>query len=188
MGLSWWPRQNPRKIWETCVRSLGWEDLLKEGMATQSHGQRSLMGHSPWVHKESDITEQLNIALREERREPKCVYLKLGVRFRNYWERHLGKWDKDGALKTFTLFPPKLHWSDNNRIFILRSNKQGFPGGSVGRNPPANAGDMGLSLVWEDPVWPRSNYKPLCHNYWYPFTWEPTTREATAIRRLRHHN
>ena len=127
----------------------------------------------------------LRIASREERREPKCVYLKLGVSFRNYWERQLGKRDKDGALKTFTLFPPKLHWSDNNRIFVLRSTKQGLPGGSVVRNLPANAGDMGLSLVWGDPVWPWSNDKPLRHNYWQLLTREPTTREATAVRSLR---
>ena len=41
-----------------------WEDLLEEGMATpsvflpgESHGQRNLVGNSPWGHKESDTTE-----------------------------------------------------------------------------------------------------------------------------------
>ena len=50
------------------VQSLGWEDSLEEGMATPSsilkwrawqptpvlwkiHGQRSLVGYSPWHHK-----------------------------------------------------------------------------------------------------------------------------------------
>ena len=49
---------------ETWVSSLGWEDPSKKGMATHSsiltgefHGQRSLAGYSPWVHKESDMTE-----------------------------------------------------------------------------------------------------------------------------------
>ena len=51
--------------------SLGWEDLLEEGMAThssiprilvfsmrgESHGQRSLVGYSPQDHKELDMTE-----------------------------------------------------------------------------------------------------------------------------------
>ena len=27
------------------------------------HGQRSLMGYSPWGHKESDMTEQLKLSL-----------------------------------------------------------------------------------------------------------------------------
>ena len=53
------------------VRSLGQEDPLKEGMATHSsvlawriHGQRSLVGYSPWGHKESDMTEQLTQTAR----------------------------------------------------------------------------------------------------------------------------
>ena len=51
-------------VWETSVQSLGWEDLLEEGMATHS----SILawripwteeGYSSWVTKESDTTEQL---------------------------------------------------------------------------------------------------------------------------------
>ena len=44
--------------------SLGWEDPLKKGMATHSSilawiipWKRSLVGYSPWSHKESDMTE-----------------------------------------------------------------------------------------------------------------------------------
>ena len=51
---------------ETWVWSLCWEDPLEEGMATHSstlawkiHGQRSLVGYSPWGRKESDTTERL---------------------------------------------------------------------------------------------------------------------------------
>ena len=46
------------------VQSLGQEDLLEEKMAThlvflpgKSHEQRSLVGYSPWAHKEWDPTE-----------------------------------------------------------------------------------------------------------------------------------
>ena len=36
-GLPWWLRQkNPPAMWETSIRSLGWEDPLEEGMATHS--------------------------------------------------------------------------------------------------------------------------------------------------------
>ena len=49
---------------ETWVQSLGWKDTLEKGMVThssiltgESHGQKSLMGYSPWGHKESDTTE-----------------------------------------------------------------------------------------------------------------------------------
>ena len=40
-----------------------------------------------------------------------------------------------------------------------------FPGGAVVKNPPANAGNMGSSvLVREDPTC-RGATKPVCHNY-----------------------
>ena len=47
------------------ILSLGWEDPLEEGIATDSsilglknlHGQRSLADCSPWHHKQSDMTE-----------------------------------------------------------------------------------------------------------------------------------
>ena len=40
----------------------------------------------------------------------------------------------------------------------------GFPSGAVVKNPPANAVDTGLSLVWEDPTCHRAT-KPMRHNY-----------------------
>ena len=49
---------------ETRVQFLSQEDPLEKKMATipvflpgQLHGQRSLVGHSTWGHKESDTTE-----------------------------------------------------------------------------------------------------------------------------------
>ena len=52
---------------ETRVRSLGWEDPLEKEMQStpvlllgKSHGQRSLVGYSPWGRKESDTTERLH--------------------------------------------------------------------------------------------------------------------------------
>ena len=54
-------------MWETRVQSLGWEDPLEKKMAThsnvsprESHGQKSLVGYSPWGCKESDMTQRLN--------------------------------------------------------------------------------------------------------------------------------
>ena len=56
--------ENLLAIQEMRVQFLGWEDALEEGMATtpvflagESHGQRSLVGYSPWGCKESDTTE-----------------------------------------------------------------------------------------------------------------------------------
>ena len=55
---------------ETRVRSLGQEDPLEKEIAIHSstiawkiHGQRSLVGYSPWGRKESDMTERLHFTL-----------------------------------------------------------------------------------------------------------------------------
>ena len=56
---------------ETWVRSLGLEDLLEKEMAIhsstiawKSHGQKSLVGYSPWGRKESDTTERLHFPFK----------------------------------------------------------------------------------------------------------------------------
>ena len=61
-------RKNTPAMWEICVQSLGWEDVLEMGMAThipawRIHGQRRLVVYSPWGHKESDTTECLTLSL-----------------------------------------------------------------------------------------------------------------------------
>ena len=47
-----------QELQETQIQSLGWEDPLEEDMAThsiflpgESHGQRTLVGYSPYVHR-----------------------------------------------------------------------------------------------------------------------------------------
>ena len=54
-------------MWETWVRSLHQEDPLGKEMATHAstltgkfHGQRSMVGYSPWGCKESDTTKRLH--------------------------------------------------------------------------------------------------------------------------------
>ena len=52
--------KNTPAMHETWVRSLDWEDPLEKRIPTpvflpgKSHGQRSLVGYSPWGHKESE--------------------------------------------------------------------------------------------------------------------------------------
>ena len=50
---------------ETQVQFLGQEDPLEKGVAThflpgEPHGQRSLVGYSPWGRRESYSTERLS--------------------------------------------------------------------------------------------------------------------------------
>ena len=63
---------------KTHVRSLGWEDPLEKGMPTPtpvflaggSHGQRSLLGYSPWGRKESNMTERLSTHTHRNHHKP----------------------------------------------------------------------------------------------------------------------
>ena len=57
--------KNPPTIWETWVRSLGWEDPLEKGKATHSSilAWRIPWTVYPWGHKESDTTEQISLSL-----------------------------------------------------------------------------------------------------------------------------
>ena len=57
-------------MWETWVWSLGREDPLEKEMKPtsvflpgESHGWKSLVGYSPWGHKESDMTERLHFII-----------------------------------------------------------------------------------------------------------------------------
>ena len=52
--------KNLASLQETLVRSLGWENLLEKGVVPtpvfltgESHGQRSLMGYTPWDHSQN---------------------------------------------------------------------------------------------------------------------------------------
>ena len=56
--------KNLPAMWETQIRSLVQEGPLEKERATHTstlawriHGQRNLVGYSPWGYKESDMTE-----------------------------------------------------------------------------------------------------------------------------------
>ena len=58
--------KNLPSVQETQVQSLGWEDPWSRkwqptpvSLPRKSHGQRSLVGCSPWGRKESGMTERL---------------------------------------------------------------------------------------------------------------------------------
>ena len=71
---------------ETRVRSLGEEDYLEKGIPTsvflpwnswEFHGQRSLVGYSPWGHKESDMTDYY-LKLSDWTTTTRCVVVVVG--------------------------------------------------------------------------------------------------------------
>ena len=75
---------------ETQAQSLGGDDPLEKEVAFtpvfltgKFHGQRSLVGYSPWDHKESDMTKQLSlvtnaVASKTEKVPPLWNYILLG--------------------------------------------------------------------------------------------------------------
>ena len=69
-------------MWETQVRSLGQEDPLEGEMATysillpgDSHGQRKLVNHSPWGHKELGTSEACTGSILLSVHNPHCKKL-----------------------------------------------------------------------------------------------------------------
>ena len=91
--------KNPPAMWETCVRSLCWEDPLEKGKAThisvfyprEFHGL-----YSPWGHKESDTTERLSLSLKEKGSLEKLNFKK------NYTSYHL--WSQNNFILSFKMF------------------------------------------------------------------------------------
>ena len=65
--------KNLPSMWETWVKSLGWEDPLEKGTITHSSitpvfwpGEFQGL-YSPWGHKQSDMTEQLSHTCNQNR-------------------------------------------------------------------------------------------------------------------------
>ena len=72
-------------------------------------------------------------------------------------------------LKIDLLYDPAInpttgHIPRENHSSKRHMHPRGFPSGAVVENPPANAGDTGSSLVWEDPTC-RGAAGPVSHNY-----------------------
>ena len=64
--------KNMPAMWKTWVRFLGWEDPLEEGNPFQysclenPHGQRSLVGYSPWGHSQTRLKQLCQTWLSDE--------------------------------------------------------------------------------------------------------------------------
>ena len=116
-------------MWETWIRSLGWEDLLEEGMATHAsiqysclenpHGQMCLAGYSPLGRKQSDTTGKLSS------RTHTPTHTLLGDVL--YWKvkRELRLWERGTADSMATLFPlraPKKPWHSSWRPDLKDNN------------------------------------------------------------------
>ena len=61
LGLPWWLRQESvlLTMWETWVRSLGWEDPLEKEMATHSS---TLAWKIPWTEERGGLRNRLTVS------------------------------------------------------------------------------------------------------------------------------
>ena len=104
------------------------------------HGQRSLVGCSPWGRKESDTAEQLNT--------PEC---KAVTEWDSFWGGGwfvcggalalLRAWNKVmNSRREDTLLPGDQEFPE---LWLGPTLERGFPGGSAVKNQPASARDTG---------------------------------------------
>ena len=63
------------------------------------------------------------------------------------------------VIEVIVILGPK--WGN----WIVGKECEDFLDGAVDKNPPANAGEKGPSLVWEDSTCQGAT-KPVSHNYW----------------------
>ena len=92
---------------------MSWEDPLQEGMATpvflsgEFHGQRSLVGYSPWGCKESDTTEVTeHVSTHKQELQPpnnKTLESPLGLQGDQPWDFFARN---DAKAETPVLWPP----------------------------------------------------------------------------------
>ena len=68
--------KNLPAVWETWVGKIpgeGYGNPLQYSCLENPHGQRSLVGYSPWGRKELEMTEPLNTAHRSS--QPQVLFL-----------------------------------------------------------------------------------------------------------------
>ena len=66
------------------------------------------------------------------------------------------------------------------------SKEQGFPGGSEVMNLPANAGDVGSILCWEDPLEKEVASHSSILAWRIPWTEEPSGLQSMESQRVGH--
>ena len=88
-------------------------------MLLKSHGQRTLVGYSPWGRKESNTTERLH--------------------FTSFMKSRDADYPSHQLSRSIPFEAKVVTTEQNSCLFVSCS---GFPGGSVVKNPPAHAGDL----------------------------------------------
>ena len=107
-------------------------------LPAKSQGQRSLMGYSPWGHRESDMTEWLRTACLEEGKDLISAPSSYVVTSK------LGTLRRTGDVHRDTSSPKGWGWIMISSAIIKVLPVKGFFGGSDDTESSYNAGDPGL--------------------------------------------
>ena len=173
---------------EMQVQSLGQEDSLEDKMATtpvflsgRSHGQRSLIDYGPWgcrvwrnwahthIHTQSHTYTHFQLYPQHKSLLNNCLLLYKLLSWNVFTQIFFCPNSKTVLLdETNSAVPTHNELESSKEIFCIYKLKtwaKGSPGGSVAKSSPANAGDMGSSLIWKDPTYCWAT-KPMSHNYW----------------------
>ena len=156
--------KNLPAIWKTCIQSLGWEDPLEKEMATHFS---ILAWRIPWTDesgrpqsmRSQTVTERLSLSLScfingylviKTWTLKRCLNLKTIETVRYFfWPREVvGKnyWGTNGTMSQNNLGNSELVQC----LLVKKLNAFGdFPGGTMVKNLPCNAGDKVQSLVRE---------------------------------------
>ena len=119
-------------MWETWVQSLGWEDPLEKEMATHSSilawripWMEELVGYSPRGHRESDMTEWLNLLNRSALGFPGGLAVKNLQCKRHGFNFWVGKipWRRKSQLIPLCL-PGKSHGQRSLASYSSRGHKR----------------------------------------------------------------
>ena len=128
-------------------------------MPGKSHGQRSLVGYSPWGHKESDTTERLhyshykvNFTILGDsfKRIKDRIYLPLIPDYLGFPDSSVGKESACSAGDPGSI--PGLERSFGEGIGYPLQYSWASLVAQLVKNPPAMQESWVQSLVWEDPL------------------------------------
>ena len=120
----------------------------------KSHGRRSLVGYSPWGHKESDRTEQLHF------------HFHIQLINRQVTQQSFKSFNsfKSSPLRPEAPFRQDFGGPQSPNCQQEQRRNQDFPGGTADKNPSGSAGDMKSNPGPGESICSRAP-KPRSHSF-----------------------
>ena len=131
----------------------------------KSHGQRSLVGCSPWGRQELSMTERLHFHFSLS-----CI----GEGNGNPLQYSCLENPRGGGAWWAAVYGVAQSWTRLKRLSSSSSSASlGFPGGSDGKDYACNVGDLGSIQSWEDSLFLHTHPHTYTHTHLlYPFIYQ----------------